>query len=298
MTPAATAMPGRRRMAAFGRIVTQLRRDRSGMLAALLLVGYIAMALAAPLIADRRELAVTTTAGRPELAAPSAGYPLGTDSNGRSVLALLVWGARISLYIGILATVVAVVIGTAIGVVAGYRAGRVGRLLMAIDDFVLVLPFLPLTIVLAVLIGRTPTNLALVIGATSWAGSARLVRAQALTIRTRGYVERAEAMGAGGWHVIRRHILPGVMPLVMANATLIAPGTILAESALAFLGFGNPAAPSWGKLLSEAQDAAAVTTGAWWYYVPAGLAIIGIVMAFTLLGRALERILDPRLAGR
>jgi peptide/nickel transport system permease protein len=277
------------------RFLTEFRRDRSGVAAMVALVVFFGLAIAAPLFAGRSELRADAGRDRPSLAAPGAKYLLGTDELGRSVAAQLVWGARVSLYIGLLATVVAVVVGSLIGLIAGYSRGWLSSVLLAIDDFVLVVPFLPLAIVLAVVVGRSPTTLAMVIGATSWAGSARLVRAQVLTLRERGYVERAVTLGAGSGHIVRHHIVPGVVPLIIANATLIVPGAILAESTLSFLGFGNPFAPSWGKMLDGAQSSGAISLNAWWYYLPPGLCIIAVVLAFTVLGRALERIVDPRL---
>ena len=287
-----------RRRRAMARMWRELRRDRAGLGGLIVLCGFAVVALAAPLIADESELRASAGRDNPDLAAPSLQFPLGTDEIGRDLLAQVVWGARVSLYIGLLATVVAVVIGSVIGLVAGYARGWLGSLLLAIDDFFLVVPFLPLAIVLAVILGRSPTTLALVIGVTSWAGSARLVRAQVLSLSQRGYVERARALGGGGWHIVTRHVLPGVAPLIIANATLIVPGAILAESTLAFLGFGDRFAPSWGKILDGAQSSGAITLNAWWYYLPPGLCIISIVLAFTLFGRALERIFDPRLVGR
>jgi peptide/nickel transport system permease protein len=280
------------------RFIRELRSDPTGLAALGVLVVFFGVALAAPLIADRSELRASAGAGRAQLAAPSSEFLLGTDDVGRDVLAQLVWGARVSLYIGLLATVVAVIVGSLVGLVAGYSRGRLSELLLAIDDFVLVLPFIPLAIVLAAVLGRSPTTLAGVIGFLSWAGSARLVRAQVLTLRERGYVERAVALGGSSRHIIWRHIIPGVAPLIIANATLIVPGAILAESTLSFLGFGDRFSPSWGKILDGAQTSGAITLNAWWYYLPPGLCIIGVVLAFTTFGRSLERILDPRLDAR
>ena len=287
-----------RRRRAARRVCRELYRDKAGFTGLAVLLMFCIIAIAAPLIEPRSALRAVEARDNPVLAPPSAEFPLGTDDLGRSVLAQLVWGARVSLYIGLLATVVAVVIGSVIGLVAGYSRGWLASALLAIDDFFLVIPFLPLAIVLAVILGRSPTTLALVIGVTSWAGSARLVRAQVLTLSQRGYVERARALGAGGWHTVTHHVLPGVAPLIIANATLIVPGAILAESTLSFLGFGDRFAPSWGKMLDGAQSSGAITLNAWWYYLPPGLCIITVVLAFTLFGRALERIFDPRLAGR
>jgi peptide/nickel transport system permease protein len=223
---------------------------------------------------------------------------LGTDEVGRDLVAQLVWGARVSLYIGLLATAVAVVIGSVVGLVAGFSRGWLSHAMLFFDDFVLVLPFLPLASVLAVILGSSPTVIAGVIGATFWAGSARLVRAQVLSLRERGYVDRAKALGAGGGHIVTRHVLPGVAPLIIANATLLVPGVILGETTLAFLGLGDPTSPSWGKVLEGARTSGAVTSNAWWYYLPPGLCIIAVVMAFMLVGRALEQIFNPRMVGR
>ncbi len=281
-----------------GRIARGLRVDRSGRIGVMILVLFGAAAVAAPWIADRRLLRATAGLANEDLAPPSGAFWLGTDDIGRDLFAQVVWGARVSLYIGLLAALVAVIIGTLIGLVAGYARGWLAGALMAVDDFVLVVPFLPLTIVLAAVLGRSPTVLAMVIGLTSWAGSARLVRAQVLSLRERGYVDRAIALGGSGRHVISRHVLPGIAPLVIANATLVVPAAILGESTLSFLGFGDRFAPSWGKILEGARQAAAISQNAWWYYLPPGLCIILVVLGFTLVGRALERILDPRLDGR
>ena len=287
----------RRRQSA-SRFIVQLGRDKGGLFGLALLVIFGLTALLAPYLAPRRELSAAAGRNNPDLAPPSMRFPLGTDEIGRSILPQLIWGARISLFIGLVATVVAVVIGSALGVTAGFVGGRVERLLMAIDDWFLVIPFLPLAIVLAAVLGSSATILALVIGATSWAGSGRLLRAQVLSVKQRQFVERSRALGGGGWHVVTRHVLPQVTPLILANAILTVPGAILAESTLAFLGFGNPFQPSWGKMLDGALSSGAITLNAWWYYLPPGLCIVGVVMGFTLVGRALERILDPRLAGR
>ena len=298
-SPAKGSTTWRRRKQSAKRVWTLLRRDRSAMIGLLLLVLFVAMALLAPLLAASPR-ACWPRSGRnnPDLAPPSREFWLGTDEIGRDLFAQLVWGARVSLYIGLLATVVAVVIGSVLGLIAGYAKGWISRVMLAIDDFFLVLPFIPLAIVLAMLLGRSPTIMALVIGGTFWAGGSRLIRAQVLSLRERGFVERATALGASSRHIVTRHVLPGVAPLIIANASLIVPAAILAESTLAFLGLGDRFSPSWGKMLDGAQSSGALTLNAWWYYLPPGLCIIGIVIAFTLIGNALERIFDPRLVGR
>jgi peptide/nickel transport system permease protein len=179
-----------------------LRSDRTALVGLILLALFVTMALTAPLFAERTELQAAAGRNNPDLAAPSGKFWLGTDDIGRDVFALVMWGARVSLYIGLLATVVAVVIGSVLGLIAGYSRGWISRLMLAIDDFFLVLPFIPLAIVLALLLGRSPTVLALVIGGTFWAGGSRLIRAQVLSLRERGYVERATALGASNRHII------------------------------------------------------------------------------------------------
>jgi peptide/nickel transport system permease protein len=141
-------------------------------------------------------------------------------------------------------------------------------------------------------------NIIVVIGITSWPSTARLIRSQVLTLKERLYVDRARALGAGNRHVMARHILPNVSPLILANTTLTVPIAILSETTLSFLGLGDPTRASWGKMLDEGFTAGALTREAWWYYLPPGLGIMFVVLAFVLVGQALEEILDPRLRGR
>jgi peptide/nickel transport system permease protein len=173
--------------------------------------------------------------------------------------------------------------------------GRTEAFLMRITEWFLVIPFLPLAITLAAIIGPSVTNIVIVIAVTTWPAGARLIRSQVLTTKERLYVDRARALGAGRWHLATRHILPSVGPLILATATLTVPIVILTETTLAFLGLGDPQRASWGKTLQEAFAAGAVSRNAWWYYLPAGLGILAVVLAFTLLGQALEAILNPKL---
>ena len=160
------------------------------------------------------------------------------------------------------------------------------------------LPFLPLALILATILGRGLFNIALVIGVTSWPATALLIRAQALSIRERPYLERARVLGAGRWHQITRHVLPNVMPMVFANTTLTVAAAILTETTLSFLGLGDPTRVSWGSMLDNAFSVGAITTGAWWYIVPPGVCVVLVVLAFTLVGQALEDVFNPRLRER
>ena len=287
-----------RRRKAIAKVWATYRSSPQGMVGLALLIVFVGLALGAPFIASSRGLDVTNTLHNPDLVGPRGAFPLGTDDLGRSVWTLFIWGARISLFVGLAATIIAVALGAGVGVVAGYAGGRTEAVLMRITEFFLVIPFIPFAVVLASVLHRSLTNIIFVIGITSWPGTARLIRAQVLSVKERLYVDRSRALGAGHWHLISRHILPNVMPLIFANLTLTVPIAILSESTLSFLGLGDPLRISWGLILENAFAADAVTLGAWWYYLAPGLGIILVALAFTMCGRALEEILDPRLVDR
>jgi peptide/nickel transport system permease protein len=286
-----------RRIASYRRTWRAFCAHRSGLLGLGILVFFVAVALAAPVLASSSGLDVTQANG-PVLGGPSAAYPLGTDENGRSVLTLLIWGARISLFVGLSATLISMVIGTLLGLVSGYFGGWIGRITFRITEWFLVIPFLPLAIALASVLGRGLLNIVIVIGVTSWPGTALLIRSQTLSIRERAYVERAEAIGGGRWHQMGRHVLPNVMPMVFANTTLTVAIAILSETTLSFLGLGDPTRTSWGTMLDGAYRTGAITTGCWWYVIPPGVCVVLVVLAFTLIGQALEEVLNPRLRAR
>ena len=226
-------------------------------------------------------------------AAPSWAYPLGTDEAGRSVLALAVWGSRVSLTVGFLTTTLVVVVGTAVGVAAACLPRFPAAALNLVTQWFLVLPALPLAVALAAVLRSGTAVTVVAIAGVMWAGVARLVRAQTLAIQAQPYLERSAALGAGRWHRLRTHVLPALVPLLIASATLVMSDAILAEATLSFLGLGDPSAISWGSMLRRAVDAGAVTT-AWWCLVVPGAAISTVVLAFAACGRMLESALDPR----
>lgn len=287
-----------RRRATAGRVWRHFRSSRQGMIGLAVLAAFVLLALAAPLLADVRELnpVFARGQGNPQWGSPGQFPPLGTDHIRRSVWAQFVWGSRVSLFVGLAATVLTIFIGSVVGVVSGFVGGRVDRLSMRVTEWFLVIPFLPLAIVLASVLGRSVWNIIFVIGITSWPSTARLVRAQVLTVKQRLFVDRARSLGAGGGHIVSHHILPNVMGLILANATLAVPISILTETTLSFLGLGDPASASWGKTLEEAFVNGAMVRNAWWYFLPAGLGILAVVLAFTLVGRTLEEIANPRLS--
>jgi peptide/nickel transport system permease protein len=270
-------------------------RHRMGVVGGAMLAIALLVAVAAPLIAPYDPYASVRVTILDIYQAPSAAHPLGTDDGGKDVLSSLIYGARVSLLVGFAAAAMALLIGGVIGIVAGYRGGWLGSLLMRVTDFFLVIPDLALQIVLVAIIGPSLGTIILVIGALGWTTTARLVRSQTLTIRERKYVARAKAIGAGDVHVLRHHVVPAVLPLMLANMVLVISLAILSESTLAFLGLGDPTVISWGQMLNFAFGRGAVSAGAWWALLPPGFAIVWVVLGTTLLGTALEDALNPRL---
>ncbi len=287
----------RRRALAWRRNWRLFRSHRSGMVGLAVLLLFVLVAVFAPLLASPESIEVTKATGG-VLEPPSSEYWLGTDEAGRSVLALCIWGARISLLVGLFATAISMVLGTSIGLMSGFFEGWPARILYRLTEWVLVIPFLVLAIVLSAVLGRSLFNIILVIGITSWPGTALIIRSQTLSIKERPYLERAKVLGAGRWHQMTRHILPNVMPMVFANTTLTVSIAILTETTLSFLGLGDPLRVSWGSMLEDAFDVGAMTTGAWWFIIPPGLCVVAVVLSFNLVGQALEEIFNPRLRSR
>jgi peptide/nickel transport system permease protein len=294
--PSATAssLAWARRRGSVARFWRQYRAQRAGLygLAGLVLIALIA--IFAPLIVGSDVQSVTDAPGT-ALQSPSAQFPLGTDQFGRSLLGLLVWGSRISLTVGLLAAALSVAIGTVVGVISGHFRGWFSTVVMRITDWFLVMPTLVLAIVLATVLSRSIWTVILAIGVASWPTTARLVRAQTIAVESRPYIERARALGGGHGHIMTRHVLPNVLPLVLAQTTLGISSAILTEATLAFLGLGDPTIISWGGMLQDAREAGAVSSGHWWYLAPPGIAIALVALAFTLCGRAIEAVLNPKL---
>ncbi|MDP9867968.1 MULTISPECIES: ABC transporter permease [Streptosporangium] len=292
--PATVEVP---RHHAFGRFCRAYARRPAGLAGLGLLVAFGALALAAPLFIGDDQLNVIKVDG-PQLSPPVAGYPLGTDQAGRSVLLLVIWGARESLSIGIIATALTVVLGSAVGLLAGHYQGRVGQALMHVTDWFIALPSLPLAISLSAVLGQGAASITIAIAVTSWTATARLVRAQTLAVEARPFIERAKVLGAGNTQIMIRHVLPNVTPLILVSSTLTVASAILSEATLTFLGLGDPTSVTWGSMLQAAFAGGAVTAGAWWYLLPPGIAILIVVLGFTLVGRAVEHVLNPRMVDR
>jgi peptide/nickel transport system permease protein len=282
---------------------------KDGVVGAVILLVFAVLALAPQLFVG--PLQTVTTATGASLDPPSAAHLFGTDEVGRDMLNLTVHGARISMTIGLLATLITIFFGAVIGIVSGYVGGRSDQVLMRLTDFFLVLPTFVLAIVLAPIIldivgtdaelfGIRATLLVIivVIGLTSWASMARIIRSQTLSVKERMFVDRARVIGGSRAHIMRRHILPNVVNLIVANAVLTFAGAIFTETTLSFIGLGDPFQPSWGQLLNAAQEAGAPGLGAWWYIVPPAVCVVVVILAFTLVGNALDDVLNPKSATR
>jgi peptide/nickel transport system permease protein len=280
-----------------------------GVIGLVILLIFAVVAIAPQLFVG--PLQTVTTATGTSLEPPSAAHIFGTDELGRDMLNLTVHGARISMSIGLLATLITIVVGALIGVVSGFIGGRVDVALMRLTDFFLVLPTFVLAIILAPVIldiigvdaelfGMRATLLVIVvvIGVTSWATTARIIRSQTLSIRERMFVDRARVIGSGPGHIMRRHIFPNVVNLIVAQAVITFASAVFTETSLSFIGLGDPFAPSWGQLLDAAEGAAAPSLGAWWYIAPPAVCVVLVVLSFTLVGNALDDILNPKSGTR
>jgi peptide/nickel transport system permease protein len=226
---------------------------------------------------------------------PSADHWLGTDSAGRDVLSRLIYGARISMSVGLVAVTIAACIGVTIGLISGYMGGRIDTLLMRFTELVMTFPTFFAVVIMVALVGPNVFNVMFVIGIFGWTGIARLVRGQSLSLREMDYVQAARALGAPDRRILISHVLPGVLPHVMVAATLGLASAILTEAALSFLGLGVqiPTA-TWGNMLFAAQSLD-VLENQWWLWIPPGLAISSAVLAANFVGDGLRDAVDPRM---
>lgn len=259
------------------------------------LVGALVMvAVAAPLLApyDPRAL------GADSLLRPSAAHLLGTNNIGQDIFSELVWGARTSLVVAVGSGALALALGTVVGVGGALVGGWADTVAMRVVDVVLALPRLPLLVLVGALAGASRTSVTVVIGVLTWPVVARLVRAQALSLRQRGYVAAARGFGLGPGHVARRHLLPALGPILVASFVAIAANAVLLEASLAFLGLSDPTGVSWGLMLNRAlAHPGLYFTSLWtWWVLPAGGAITVAVLGFALLGVGLESVFNPRWA--
>jgi peptide/nickel transport system permease protein len=281
-------------------------KNRLGMIGVILLLIFVSMAvLAKPLYAvgwiqDPNN--VMESSSSETLKPPSQSHLIGTDDKGRDIMSQLFFGAKNSLVVGFAAALLTMAFGAAIGLIAGAFGRATDEFLMRFTDLFLVIPWLPFAVILASFL--PPINqpsmykIIIVIGLTSWPPAARIVRSQVLSIRERSFIERAISVGAGKLHIIRRHLLPNVFPLVFANAILSVSNAILSEAFLSFFGIGDPTRITWGMMLYNGYNFGGFASRAYWFIVPPGLCIVLVVLGFTFISYALDDVLNPKLRGR
>ena len=298
--------PFARRLLGAVRAVRAVGRRPLGAFGLITIAIVVAMALLGPALAPQDPLATSSFDFANRMQPPSSAHWLGTDESGRDLFSQFLLGARVSLIVGLVAGLASAGIGAVVGICAGYFGGWTDRGLTFLDDWFLVLPFVPFAVLIAALFqddaqeipgGRTGI-IVIVLAITGWAGTTRIVRAQVLSLRERQFVERARSQGASHLWIMRRHILPNVMPIVWANSVLIVALAVLGEAGLSYFGLGDPDAFSWGTVLYNGFQAGAINQGAWWYVVPPGLAITLFVLALFAVGQVVDDESNPQAQRR
>lgn len=270
--------------------MNDILKNKMATASGLFIITILCFALFAPFIARHNPSAIDTNS---ILTAPSPNHIFGTDTLGRYIFSRIVYGSRISLAIGFIAVGIAVVIGIFFGSIAGYYGGRLDAVIMRFVDIMLCFPTFFLILAVIAILEPSIANIMVVIGATSWMGTARLIRAEILTLKERDFVAAARVMGASDAWIITRHLIPNAIGPVLVSATLGIGGAILTESALSFLGIGvQPPTPSWGNILMDGKSTLGV---AWWLTIFPGLFILFTVLAYNLLSEGLRDTLEPRL---
>ena len=282
----------------FRRVTLDVLKNPMGIVGTIILVIFCFIAAFGPYLAPYEVDATRSGLFEPYLPSSSEHW-MGTDVFGHDIFSSLLYGARTSIIVGMFAAIIASFVGAAVGLYSGYAGGWKDEVLMRINDIMLSIPWLVLMILIAGLMGTISlTAIILIIGLTGWSATARLVRAQVLSLRERQYIERAKAIGSSDLHIIKTHILPNSFPLVFANTILTVAVSILSEATLSFLHMRPYGSVTWGTMLSYAYDCSAFQLGLHYWIIMPGLCIVFLVLGFTLLGYAMDEVLNPRLRRR
>jgi len=268
-------------------------RNRGALVGAVVIFGVAIVALLAPLVFPTDPLRIV---GVPELwPGEDRDHPLGTDSLGRDILSMIVHGARATLLIGLCASLVATIIGVTVGALAGYFGGWIDEGVMRFTELFQTIPNLIFILTIVVILGSTLQNIVIAIGVVSWTSIARMTRAEFLALRDREFVQACRAMGMGNFRIIAGEILPNALPPVIVLSSLIVAGAILFESAVSFLGLGDPNVASWGRLVGDGR---LLIRSAWFICAIPGIAIMITVLCLNLIGDGLNDALNPKLRDR
>ncbi len=278
-----------------GKVIDLFLGTWMGRSGTIIIAAFIALALGANIF-----LPYDPTQGSDEILEDmSWEHWFGTDQRGRDVFTRAAHGTTASLIIGFVAMAISMILGTVVGLASGYWGGWRDEVIMRVNDVFLSIPWLVLMIVIASIWGsRDLFSVIVVIGITGWSTTARIVRAQVLSLKERQFVERAKAIGSGDWHIIRKHIFPNVVPLIFANAVLTVAISILSESTLSFLGLGPQTQDTWGRILDEASAQGAAIAGPYAFIIMPGLFIVLVILGFTFIGYAMDEVLNPKLRKR
>lgn len=282
---------------------SMLTDDRLVVMSIIVIAFFIGVALFAPYLAPhdpterqyQDDGVLISQWMEPTFVDSDSDYVLGTTSEGYDIFSQLIYGSRIALLVGLLSALFTAGIGTAVGLIAGYYGGYVDDVLMRIVDFLYGLPLLPSVILLVALLGPSIWNLLLAIALLQWRSTARVIRSQVLSLRTRPFVKAARVAGASDRHIIIRHLAPNVMPLAFLYGAFAIAWAILTEAGVSFLGMGDPNHISWGVMLESAKSYQALPEGAWWWFIPPGICISLVVISGFLIGRGYEQIVNPEL---
>lgn len=279
-----------------GKVIRQLMKNPMGAIGVVILAFFTFLAIFGPVIAPYD---VSIQHPTEQLQLPSKDHWMGTDNFGIDIFSELLYGARTSIIVGMVSAMIASFLGAAVGLYSGYVGGWKDELVMRLNDIVLSIPWLVLMIVVAAFMGTIDlTGIILIIGLTGWSTTARMVRAQVLSVKERQYIERARALGSSDMDILRRHVFPNTFPLVFANTILTVAVSILSEATLSFLGMRPAGTVTWGTMLSFAEEKGAFQYGLHWWILAPGICIVVVVLGFTLLGYALDEILNPKLRHR
>jgi len=274
-------------------------KNKVGVLGLVIFTLFVIIAIFANSLApyDPMEIQFTAEGAVKRLLPPSSEHLLGTTYMGRDVFSQMIIGSRVAVLVGVISAVCVAFIGTNIGLISGYFGGKVDRILMGIVDVMYGLPFLPFALILVSVLGPGVQNVILAIVLITWRNSSRVIRSQALTLKTRTFIEATRLSGASDWRILYRHIAPNVVPVSLIYVSTSMASAIMTESSISFLGLGDPMQVSWGRILFTCYSSQAMFKAPWWI-LPPGIAITLLVLSGYLMGRAFEEIANPKLRER